>query len=142
MSYHTLTPVDDAASVREHEERFGGYNDAPPNFREIDEGDFAHGPFFSQCIRRVEHRQIVGVAGESGLLGVQLFFFSDATGVGMSTDHRIGRIRFFAFGCDHRYREVHGNELEKLGFRGSLFSHDHALHCDKCGDKKVVDSSG
>lgn len=142
MSYDSLTPVDDASSVREHEDRFGAYNDAPPDFREISEADFSRGPFFSQCFRRIEYRQIMNLAGERYVLGVKLFFFADATGVGMAQDHRAGKVRYFAFGCDHKYREVHGDELETLGFRGQLFHCDHALYCDKCGDKRVVDSSG
>jgi len=142
MSYDTLTPVDDVASVREHEERFGGYNDAPEGFREISEEEFVRGPFFRECARRLEHRQITNLPGERHALGCTLFFFADATGVAMADSRRPDRVRYFAFGCDHKYREVHGDEMERLGFRGPMFSCDHALYCDKCGDKRVVDSSG
>lgn len=142
MSYSSLTPVDDRSSVREHEDRFGAFNDAPPDFREITEADFSRGPFFSQVFRRIEYRQIMNLEGERCALGIQLFFFADATGVGMAHDHRAGKVRYFAFGCAHKYREVHRDEMRALGFRGMWFAHDHAYFCDKCGDKRVVDSSG
>ena len=133
------------AAVKEHEAKFGGYNDVPPGWREITEAEFVKGPFFSQCVEKTEFRQLVHaeIKGERGwwLINAHLYFFHDGTGVALMDDNLAGKLRFFAFGCDHKYREVHGNELQELGFKGLMGGCDHALYCDKCKHKMVVDSS-
>ena len=133
------------AAVKEHQAKFGGYNDLPPNWREITEAAFVTGHFFSHDPEKVEFRQLMGtdIKSEKGspLVNARLYFFHDGTGVALMDDHWAGKPRYFAFGCDHKYREVHGKELQKLGFKGVTGSCDHALYCDKCKHKMVVDSS-
>ena len=131
--------------IRKHERTWGGYNDLPPGWREITEAEFVKGPFFSYLPTRVEFRQLVGsdIRCERGspLVDARLFFFSDGTGVALMDDHWAGKVRYFAFGCNHKWREVYGEEAKKLGI-GRLYSHDHAYVCDNCGRKRVLDSSG
>jgi len=133
-------------ALREHEKTWGGFNDTPPGWREITEEEFVRSNFFSYDPEKVEHRQLMhaGITDEKGtapLHGARLYFFWDGTGVALMDDFWAGKIRFFAFGCKHKWREVYGDEVKKLGF-GRLYSHDHALVCDECGRMKVVDSSG
>lgn len=134
-----------AAKLQEHEERFGSYNDLPPNWREITEAEFVKGKFFSQSPEKTEFRQLtkadIKSEKDTPLVNAHLYFFHDGTGVALMDDHWAGKLRYFAFGCDHKYREVHGKELQELGFQGGLFACEHAYYCDKCSDKMVVDSS-
>jgi hypothetical protein len=126
-----------------HEATFGGFNDVPEGFREISEKDFVQGDFFRYPFERYEFRQIfkAGLMDENGhsMYNVKLFFLPDGTGVGMMDDHWAGKIRYFAFGCDHQYRDVYGQEAKDLGLMtgGSL----RAYVCDLCGHKMVQDSS-
>ena len=74
------------------------------------------------------------------LRDARLYFFHDGTGVAMMDDYWAGKIHYFAFGCDHKYRQVYGEEATKLGLR-PIGLCETAHYCDKCGDKMVVDSS-
>lgn len=132
------------AELEQHEKDFGGYNDNPPGWRQITEKEFVQGHFFRSSPAKVEFRQLrdPGVKSERGtaLRDARLFFFHDGTGVAMMEDFWAGKIHYFAFGCDHKYREVYGEEAANLGLRPTGRC-DHALHCDKCGHGMVVDSS-
>ena len=124
------------AAIEAHKEQYGGYNDAPPGWREIDEAAFVKGHFFTYNPEKLEYRQLR--QGDRPMLSVRLYFFHDGTGVGMSGDG--GELRFFAFGCQHKYRELSVKEAREHGFQMHAF--DHAYTCEKCGHTHVVDSSG
>lgn len=132
------------AELKEHEKTFGGYNDTPPGWREISEKEFVQGQFFRSSPEKTEFRQLMrgNVTSERGtsLLNARLYFFHDGTGVAMMDDHWAGKIRFFAFGCDHKYQEVHGQTARDLGF-GFTGNCQHAYICEKCGHKYMTDSS-
>jgi hypothetical protein len=130
--------------IERHEKTFGRYNDAPPGWREISEKEFVQGQFFLNPLTKHEFRQILhaGVNSEKGhaLVNARLYFFHDGTGVALMNDCWAGKLRYFAFGCDHTYREVYGEEARKLGLR-PLGQCDHAYLCDKCDHTMLVDSS-
>ena len=132
------------AALKEHEDKFGSYNDTPPGWREITEKDFAQSQFFQYNPEKTEFRQIykAEVKSEAGgpLLNARLYFFHDGTGVAMMNDYWAGKLRYFAFGCKHEYRKVDGEEARKLGLHPSG-PHDHAYCCDLCDHKMIVDSS-
>ena len=157
MSYSTLhtaypypptSPHHDPAEnavIEEHRQKFGGYNDTPPGWREISEKEFVKGKFFTHSPEKVEVRQLrdAGVKAESGspLINARLYFFHDGTGVAMMDDHWAGKIRFFAFGCDHKYQEVYGQTARDLGLQATG-NCQHAYICEKCGHHMIVDTSG
>lgn len=121
------------------------FNKTPEHWREISEKEFVKGKFFQYNPSKIEFRQLrdCGVKAESGspLVNARLYHFWDGTGVAMMDDHWAGKIRFFAFGCDHKYQEVSGQTARDLGFRftGNC---EHAYVCEKCGHRKMVDTSG
>lgn len=114
-----------AKAIREHEEKWGKYNDAPPGWREITEADFVKGMFFTHDPQKIEFRQLMNaeIRSEDGapLIDARLYFFHDGTGVALMSDFWAGKLRYFAFGCDHKWREVYGDEARKLG-HGPLYS--------------------
>lgn len=142
---HALHNPTITQAVREHDEKWGGYNDTPPGWREITEADFVKSTFFTHEPGKIEFRQLMkaGLTDEQGapLICARLYYFHDGTGVALMNDYWAGKLRYFAFGCDHKWHKVYGDEAKKLGF-GTLYSHDHAYVCDECGETKVVDSSG
>jgi hypothetical protein len=132
------------AAIEKHKEKFGEHNDVPPGWREIPEEEFVRSYFFRYSPEKVEHRQLVNanIKCEKGrpLVDARLYFFHDGTGVAMMQDFWAGKLRYFAFGCAHKYQEVHGETARNLGFRftGNC---QHAHICEKCGHRYMVDSS-
>lgn len=116
------------------EAKYGSYNDAPPGFIEISEGDIALSGFAIFPWEYQEYRQIVPaqVPGEKYYLGVRLFYMADGNGFGMSFDHHHRRVRWFKFTvCEHQM-ELHGPQ----------YMHLRTTKCTKCGWVATTDSSG
>lgn len=133
------------------------YHCAPPNWREVEEKEFAQ--HVSQGFGEHEHRQIHHINEdtevEKSFLNADLFFNRDGTGVAIVTDYygidpltgvgyyeaerrsRVHKmpipemkyIRFYRFGCAHNYKK------ENVG--RCL----HKLTCSICGYEETVDSS-
>ena len=127
----------------EFETMFGGYNDAPPNFKEITEADFASSKFFVYSPVEQDFRQIImkGLDGREVYTDIRLYIFHDGTGVGIVADQHAGKVRYFQFGvCEHKYRELSAAESRKKGVEhwGMCW---HVYQCDKCGDMTSADSS-
>lgn len=122
------------------EAEYGGYNDAPPNFKEITEKEFAQSHFFTYSPEATNTRQITDFEGETQMLPVTLFFFFDGSGVGMSSNYK--KVRYFKFDlCEHDYEELSYIKAKELG----LMHHGmcwHVLKCKKCGFVQSYDSSG
>ena len=124
---------------------FGGYNDFPPNWREISAEEFAvkmNHYNFSEA----ESRQMREKDDWYNLhVPAQLFFYWDGTGLAVSYTNTWNSekfkydytAKFFAFGCDHEYQFSDWNS-EKFG---PQFRCNHALKCKKCGHEYAVDSS-
>jgi hypothetical protein len=116
------------------------YNQAPPNFKEITEKEFAQSFLWNWAPAKQERRQIsreelrgcgIEHPPNQGMLGVLMFWHADKTGVAMSADWWAGKLRFFKFAvCLHDFTG------EKLG--NCYYRHT----CKKCGYSHTVDSSG
>jgi hypothetical protein len=129
--------------------RYGGFNDFPPGWREIDADEFwgkfgTYGPG-----SRAEYRQmgkrggewILGGVGQGPLLSAHLFFYGDGSGLaaevrgeyftrGGESGYRYTP-RFYRFAlCEHEYEVT----VRRMCYREST--------CKLCGHVDVVDSSG
>lgn len=120
-----------------------GEHRPPAGFREISERAFAESRFFTHQFIRTEYRQLYFKDGRYAY-AVRLFYFADHTGVAMTDRSRqgYGKVRFFAFGCEHDYRELTEDEARDrhLPFYSGLCCHN--LYCDKCGHYDQFDSTG
>jgi len=129
-------------SQEEIVKHYGGYNDSPPNFKEITEKEFAQSHFFTYDPEATDYRQITDMPNEKTTLAVKLFFFHDGSGVGMSSDYWEGKVRYFSFDlCEHEYEELTAEMARELG----LMHHGmcwHVIKCRKCGHTQSYDSSG
>ncbi len=143
-----------------HQAKFGGYNDAPPNFQPCPAEEFWRW-FSSYVIDMQEHRQFVipdvpqarpvniyddATPKGKPISNVVLYFKHDDTGYGLvvNYDRALNPTPAFYkfFLCDHEWSEISGQEAQKRGLYhgGSCF---HVYECAKgCGMHHAVDSSG
>lgn len=129
-----------AYTLTHTETDYDQYNTAPANFREITEQEFSQGLFFHYAPERIEYRQLMNVPGEKYALSVWLYTFHDGTGHGFANDYWAGKVRYFAFGCDHTYRELTpaAAEAKGVGHYGRCW---HVTECTQCGHINSYDSS-
>jgi hypothetical protein len=135
----------------------GGYNDAPPGWREVTEEGFAKSLFDTYDPAMIENRQFVlpEDEGHDGATyqSVKLFWYYDGTGVAIVTNFWGGQryrkddgwekgqhVRFFLFGCEHEYRELGADECRERGIRHEGMCW-HVSLCEKCGHVESRDSS-
>lgn len=124
-----------------HAKVYGGYNDKPPNWTEITASEFARSKFFTYNFTKYEFRQFQDPEHNKGYMGFQsakLFYMPFNDGYGMY-NHR-GEVRYFRFGCEHKWRAVTPEECHKrkiLHF-GRNFS---VVECELCGYINSYDSS-
>jgi hypothetical protein len=134
------------------QEAFGSYNDFPPNWREITQEEFASSLFFSYTPDWIDFRQMLPprVPGKpstySGMVSAYLYFFWNKTGIGIVSTYE-GKtynakkvLKYFKFGCDHKYRELSREESAKKGrtHHGMCY---HIEECTTCGHIWEYDSS-
>ena len=138
-------------------EKEGGYNDAPPGWREITPKELASRTHYgSRLPDTIEFRQFIlpetKDAERPVYQDVNLQRFYDGTGVAIVMNFWGGQrygddgwekgvhVRFFAFGCDHDRRELSYTECHKRGIRheGKCW---HVHECRKCGHIEGHDSS-
>lgn len=129
--------------IKEHEEKYGGYNDAPPNFKEITEAEFAQSMFFTYAPNATEHRQILIDPDDSRkeCLGITLYYFFDGNGFGIAHDYWGKKVRYFRFkACEHEYKSLSPKEAHAKGILhfGRCY---HVGECKKCGHIHSYDSS-
>ena len=137
-----------------HIQKFGGFNDPPPNMQEITPEEFAQSKFFVYTPVIFEFRQISpnlckNEADRKRLFGdeqaVQLasMFYVDGPGVDgfiMISDYWKKKVRYFTFSqCVHSYRGMTQAELHKHNI--TLYKCTHAYICDKCGVFHIQGSS-
>lgn len=126
-----------------HKEQFGGYNDLPPNFKEITLEEFAQSKFFSYGPMWVDYKQIDRLQwDESHYLSLILFGLYDGTGFAIHNDYWSKKLRFFKFArCEHEYRELTQQECgeRRINHFGMCW---HVIECQKCGRIESYDSSG
>lgn len=122
------------------------YNDPPIGLRRISEKEFAKSQFWVSSARAIEHRQIHVrsktdlVNGRGAMIPLIMFWFDDRTGIAMHSDYWGGKVEYFAFGCEHSYRELSRDEAGEHGYRhfGSCY---HVMECTKCKHIVAFDSS-
>lgn len=114
------------------EKTVGGYNDLPPNIREISEKEFAQSMFFSYSPIHIDHRQVTRGAEKfvKGLFQIQIYWFHNGSYVALHNDFWGGKIRFFV-------GEICQHEVEGVNVGNCL----NRYTCTKCGYEYTVDSS-
>jgi len=119
------------------------YNTAPVGWEEIAEEVFSRSGFFLYGFDRHEFRQILRLSDgteTTECLSVYLFFLPDGTGYGISRDYWKEKVRYFRFGCVHKYRGIAPSECRERGIShvGRCY---HVSECTECGHIRSVDSS-
>lgn len=117
-----------------------GYNDPPVNFREITEQQFAQSGFDGQSFTHVEFRQMIlmedlspGKLKNGKMIQARLFWYSDETGVAISTDYWKGKVRYFAFGCNHSLTDPERNDSALDNpFKPKTYQAGKTYLCTKC----------
>jgi hypothetical protein len=124
----------------ERERDYGGFNDFPPNWREMSEAEFAKSDFFTYSTALVEFRQMLDPERKNPALGAHLNWQTDLkTGYAIVNDFWAGKIKFYHFGCDHKWGSV---DVESAKARGiTLEPYLNARQCTKCGQIWQYDSS-
>lgn len=125
----------DRKEQEEFEKKFGRYNFAPPNLKEISQAEFFRALDFSPVA--VSHKQIMESYDPSikGYMNLHMFIFSDGSGVGYTNDWQYGKTpewkqTFYKFAvCEHEYKCT----LSRMCYSEYL--------CTKCGHTYAVDSS-
>ena len=135
--------------------KFGAYNDAPPNLKEISEKEWARSGFFAAYhFFHEEFRQFIikSLPSTSSVTGkisegrdvyhsFKLYYMDEHHGYAITNDYWEGKVRAFQFGCDHKYRELTSQECVDKGvshFGGCWHVHE----CSECGNIHSCDSSG
>jgi len=116
-------------------------NDFPDGWREIDVGEFAQSKFFTYSPTHVEYRQMHDSKVPSfSMVAARLFHFHDGTGIAMSNEWWDKKVRYFKFGCNHKYNELSRKESERrgIGHHGMCW---HVYECSKCQHIMSTDSS-
>jgi len=128
-----------AEEVKGHEAKFGRFNDAPPGWHEVTEGEIAQSIFASYTPVSREYRQIRSDNG-GPMLAVNLYFMHDGTGVGMHFDYWGKKVRWYRFGCAHTYKELGVDACRARGiYHGGRCY--HVNECTTCGHINAYDSS-
>lgn len=145
ISYETNT--------KEFESKFGGFNDCPPNLKEITREEFErvtiHG---SYSPKMMDYRQVrPGLDGKSGYTNMHLWIFGDETGVASTSVYGDGKYvaKFYKFAvCQHEYTtmpEEAANEFRATkGLSPIRYTRGNCCHneiCKHCGRYVFIDTS-
>lgn len=128
------------------------YNSAPVGFRQVTEKEFVqNSAYFTYSASKVQFRQMYVRSIEDpttdpdsrkngALIQGHLHFYHDGTSCMLERDYWAGKIRYWLFGCDHKYQDINWNECQKRGIyhAGRCYS---VSECEKCGHINAVDSS-
>ena len=118
--------------VAYHTDRFGGFNDYPPNWVEVTESELIRGGMMIYAEQYQEFRQMFRRDGNSEkMIAATLYFFPDGSGYAIETDYEARKFRYYMFAaCLHEFGEDLG---KRVG--------EHIYKCRKCGYRKEIDSS-
>lgn len=125
------------------------YNYAPKHFREISEKEFVQNTLFNTytpiaTVYQQLHSNYNGTPltiRKDGVLTVRLFLYHDGTGVGISCDYWEGKLRFFRFGCTHKYIDYDKEYAERHNLPYISGRCMHNTVCTECGNVWQYDSS-
>ena len=114
-----------------------------PNIRAIDEQEMARMPLFTWTpiwAGSVRVEALPGRPAQFGGFTPQCFVHYDGTGVLMDWDFWAGKVLYWAFGCEHEYRELSMRECADRGIyhAGRCW---HVRRCTKCEHVDSVDTS-
>jgi len=127
---------------KDHEEKWGSYNDFPPGWTKITIKELVQDTRFSSYAPLfIEHRQMLPTSGKNRtMVDAWLYFYDDGTGIGIVCNYWGEKISYFRFGCKHTYQGISSEECQKRGiYHGGRCY--HVSVCTKCGHLNVVDSS-
>ncbi|MHA2280078.1 MAG: hypothetical protein ACXAC5_04275 [Promethearchaeota archaeon] len=98
---------------KKHEKLFGMYNDFPPGWEEITEGEFAQSGFGRASIRYVEYRQMMRpkhlLKGFKGNVSAHLFHIDNGVGYAIVQRYWDKDVKFFKFDCFNKLKELFDN---------------------------------
>ncbi len=133
-------------TTKEHEAKWGRFNDCPPGFQEITAEEFAQSGFFTWCKEAQEFRQVdcsklpkgALLSPVQGLFAITMFYMNHGEHFALGHDYWAKKVRYFKFAdCYHDYVEISAKEAGKPAFNCY-----HYYKCSKCGHHWEVDSSG
>lgn len=104
------------------------YHELYEGWREITEAEFVRSGFFTYCFDAMQFKAVT-LNPKHGQWSTRAFLFSDGTGVALVQEYWEGKLRYFAFGCQHDML------IENIG----RCLHRHT--CRKCGVVQEIDSS-
>ena len=110
----------------------GDFNAAPPNLKEVTEEHVVVNTYFLTYSPTARTFRQIRLDGEP-YLSMTLLIYHDRSGVGLVRDYWQKRVRWFTFGCDHKYKEI----SRPAGHRSGL----HTDECTICGYKNTYDTS-
>lgn len=125
----------------------------PPGWREVTEKEFVQSKFFVYSGEQYYLGTLYHATDEDPAIpafndrskevyhGVKAWLFYDGTGVAIVSDYWKGTLRYFKWGCDHKYKELTKEQAEAAGLvhYGSFW---HVNVCQVCGNVDSYDSSG
>ena len=132
--------------LNELEKQFGIVhgNKPPVNFHEITEEEFAKSEFFHYTPIATGYSQVFlkpdGDLRNDKIMPMRFFFMHDNTGFAMYANYWQGHLHYFAFGCDHEFRELSQDQCfaRDITHFGRCY---HVYECLKCDYIDAVDSS-
>jgi hypothetical protein len=128
LGWREITPLEFARS------KFGTYT---PDFEQNRQMHPAKDEKRQDFLTYNSYRKIY----EPQALCATLYYFWDGTGLAIQTSYYNTEkpLRFFAFGCDHNYREMGDDESRSRGY--SVGRCLHTTECRKCKHVFAYDSS-
>jgi hypothetical protein len=135
--------ADDPVREIYSEEKYGGYNDAPPNWREITMEEFARSEWFTYSPVAYEHRQFIipDLEGKDIYHSVAMFYMQGGSGFAFTNEYWENKVRIFRFDlCVHDYHGLSQEECRKRGIYHAGMCY-HVMECAKCGQIYAYDSS-
>jgi len=123
---------EDIIKMISNEKIVGGYNDIPPNVKQLTEKEFAQSRFFNYSPYKVEFRQLLGKYNINGikLQNIHIYWFSDGYGIILMSDFWGGKVYYFeCYICNHDFINLEN----RMCYTKSK--------CKKCGYIQEIDSS-
>ena len=108
----------------------------PRNWREISEKDFARSKFFSISPNFKNFQQFTI---NKTVYNATIHLYSDGTGFSIVADYWNGKVRYFAVGCAHKWRELDQETCKERNILhfGKCY---HVQECQACGWIENYDS--
>lgn len=118
-------------TVPDYIEKFGGFNDFPPNWKQVTEQELFQTGRMIFPPEYQEFRQMTRMNGKSvPFVEATLYFIADGTGYAIEKDHLNWHFRYYIFAvCEHEYKCTKEKGLERT------------YTCSHCGREIVYDSS-